>query len=80
MDEQTKVLRREIAAELGYWPATLDPADLERHRRLNKALDKAPSLDQVAAKNRHHDIARDRVAAEATQREALKDIYEEKTT
>jgi len=25
-------LLRELAAELGYWPATTDPDDIERHR------------------------------------------------
>lgn len=74
MDEQTKALRREIAAELGYWPATLDPADLDRHRRLNAALDKAPSMEKVAAKNRHFDVARERAADEAHKREELADL------
>jgi hypothetical protein len=25
---------RELAAELGFWPATTDEADIERHRQL----------------------------------------------
>jgi hypothetical protein len=33
-------LLRERAAELGYWPATTDEADIERHRQHN-AADKA---------------------------------------
>ena len=35
---------RELARELGFWPATTNPEDIERHRRLNKALDAAPDL------------------------------------
>ena len=30
-------LRAELAAEFGYYPATTDEADIERHRRLNAA-------------------------------------------
>lgn len=44
---------RELAEELGYWPATTSPEDIERHRRLNKALDAAPDLDKTAKKFAH---------------------------
>lgn len=44
---------RELADELGYWPATTNPEDIERHRRLNAALDKAPSLEKTAKKFAH---------------------------
>jgi hypothetical protein len=27
----------ELAAELGFWPATTDEADIERHRQHNKS-------------------------------------------
>jgi hypothetical protein len=37
--EQDKRLRAELAQELGFYPASLDPADIDRHRRLNAALD-----------------------------------------
>ena len=30
---------RELAAVLGYWPATTDPEDIERHRQHNKNAD-----------------------------------------
>jgi hypothetical protein len=30
---------RELAAELDFWPATTDEADIERHRRHNKNAD-----------------------------------------
>ena len=39
--EQDKRLRAELAQELGFYPANLDPADIDRHRRLNAALDRA---------------------------------------
>lgn len=44
---------RELAEELGFWPATTNPEDIERRRRLNKALDAAPGLDKLAAKFAH---------------------------
>jgi len=30
---------RKLAAELGFWPATTDEADIERHRQHNKNAD-----------------------------------------
>ena len=30
---------RELAAELGFWPATTEQADIEWHRRHNKKAD-----------------------------------------
>ena len=39
---------RELARELGFWPATTHPEDIERHRRLNKALDAAPEIASPA--------------------------------
>ena len=44
---------RELAEELGFWPATTNPEDIERHRRLNKALDAAPDLEKTAKKFAH---------------------------
>lgn len=44
---------RELVAELGFWPATTDPEDIEWHRRLNAALDAAPDLEAVAKKFAH---------------------------
>ena len=40
MAESDMARLRELAAEFGYWPATTDEADIERHRRDN-AADKA---------------------------------------
>ncbi|HRD12614.1 MAG TPA: hypothetical protein PLI79_12195 [Mycobacterium sp.] len=44
---------RELARELGFWPATTHPEDIERHRRLNKALDAAPDRETLAKKFAH---------------------------
>jgi hypothetical protein len=30
---------RQLAAELGFWPATTDETDIERHRQHNKSAD-----------------------------------------
>jgi protein tyrosine/serine phosphatase len=49
--EQDKRLRAELAQELGFYPASLDPADVDRHRRLNAALDRAPTLDRIHRKS-----------------------------
>ncbi|MCB0931671.1 MAG: hypothetical protein KDB71_07210 [Mycobacterium sp.] len=46
-------LLRQLAAEFGYWPATTHPEDIERHRRLNAALDAAPDLEKTAKKFGH---------------------------
>ncbi len=46
-------LLRQLAAELGYWPATTRPDEIERHRRLYEALDAAPDLDTTANKFAH---------------------------
>ena len=45
--EQDKRRRAELAQELGFYPASRDPADIDRHRRLNAALDRAPTLDRI---------------------------------
>lgn len=44
---------RELAQELGFRPATTNPEAIERHRRLNKALDAAPDLEKTAKKFAH---------------------------
>jgi hypothetical protein len=44
---------RELACELGYWPATTHPEDIERHRRLNRALDAALDLEKTKKKFAH---------------------------
>jgi hypothetical protein len=52
-NEHDKRLRAELAAELGYYPATLDPEDIERHRRLNAALDAAPTRERIGLRYAH---------------------------
>lgn len=46
MAEIDWVLLRELADEFGYWPATTEPADIQRRRRLNAALG-APHLHSL---------------------------------
>lgn len=53
MAELGMALLRQLTAELGYGPATTDPEDIERHRRLNAALDTAPDLNKTAKKFAH---------------------------
>ena len=53
ISENDKRLRAELAKELGYFPATLDPEDIERHRRLNAALDAAPTRERIGLRYRH---------------------------
>ncbi|MCB0925487.1 MAG: hypothetical protein KDB50_13235 [Mycobacterium sp.] len=44
---------RELADELGFWPATTGPEAIARHRRLNDALDAALDLEQTGKKFAH---------------------------
>jgi hypothetical protein len=74
--EEDRRLRAELAAELGYFPATLDPADIDRHRRLNAALDAAPTADQIACKYAHLSEDRRQRVVEVAGRAALADLYE----
>jgi hypothetical protein len=63
MTELDKVKLRELAQELGFWAATTNTEDIERHRRLNKALDAAPDLEKTAKKFAHlHKQAEQRAA------------------
>lgn len=50
-DELSKL--KELSEELGYWPATTNEADIEEHRRLNAALDKAHSAEEITRRYRH---------------------------
>ena len=36
---------RELSLELGFWPATTDEADIERHRQLNERFDRMNAHD-----------------------------------
>ncbi|HWS94661.1 MAG TPA: hypothetical protein VN306_19880 [Mycobacterium sp.] len=68
---------REYAAEFGYWPATTDPADIERHRRLNAALDKAPTQDKIQRKFAHMRREQEQAEREQRMREEMADLYDE---
>ena len=65
--DEDRTRRAELAKELGFFAATLDPVDIERHRRLNAALDSAPTRDGVASKRRVI-ASRSRRAASASSR------------
>jgi len=74
--DEAKRRRAELAKELGYLPATLDPEDIERHRRLNAALDAAPTGEQVARRYAHLREQKRRAEVEARGRAEVADLYE----
>ena len=74
--EQDKRRRAELAQELGFYPASLDPADIDRHRRLNAALDSAPTLDRIHRKFAHLREEKRRAYIEARGRAQVADLYE----
>jgi hypothetical protein len=74
--EQDKRLRAELAQELGFYPASRDPADIERHRRLNAALDKAPPMDRIHRKFAHLREADRRASVEPRGRVQVADLFE----
>ncbi len=51
------MLISKLVDEFGFWPATTNPEDIERHRRLNAALEKAPDLEKIAQKYAHLHVA-----------------------
>ena len=74
--EQDKRLRAELFQELGFYPASLDPADIDRHRRLNAALDRALTLDGIHRKFAHLREEQRQHEAEARGRAEVADLYE----
>ena len=74
--EQDKRRRAELAQELGFCPASLDPADIDRHRRLNTALDRALTLDRIHRKFAHLREEKRQHEAEARGRAQVADLYE----
>lgn len=44
---------REFSEELGYWPATTNPEDIDNHRRLNAALNKAHTAEEITKRYAH---------------------------
>ncbi|MCU1701377.1 MAG: hypothetical protein JWR34_7440 [Mycobacterium sp.] len=74
-NDEDRRARAELAAELGYFPASLAPEDIERHRRLNAALDAAPSLEKITRKYAHLREEKRRAEVESRGRAALFDLY-----
>lgn len=74
--EGERLLRAELAAELGWYPASLAPEDIDRHRRLNAAADRAPSLERIGRKYVHLAEEKRQRAAEAAGRAAVADLDE----
>jgi hypothetical protein len=75
--EQDRRRRAEVAAELGFYPASLAPEDIDRHRRLNAALDRAPSLERVERKFTHLREEKRRAEVEERGRREVADLYED---
>jgi hypothetical protein len=74
--DEDKRRRAELAKELGYFPATLDPADIERHRRLNAALDAAPTRERIGLRYRHLSEQKRRAEVKARGRAEVADLFE----
>ena len=74
--EQDKRRRAELAQELGFYPASLDPTHIDRHRRLNAALDRAPTLDRIHRKFAHLREADRRASVEPRGRVQVADLFE----
>ncbi len=56
--------------------ATLDPEDIERHRRLNAALDAAPTRERIGLRYAHLSEEKRRNEVEARGRAEVADLYE----
>jgi hypothetical protein len=74
--EPERRLRAELAADLGYFPATLDPMDIERHRRLNAALDAAPTQEKISRKFAHLREMKRPAEVESRGGAEVADVYE----
>jgi hypothetical protein len=74
--ERHKRLRAELAAELGYIPASLAPDEIERHRQLNAAADSAPSQERIVRKFAHLREEKRRSDVEVVGRAAIADLDE----
>lgn len=76
--------RAELAAQLGYWPASTDPASVARHRReaAADAASHAEYLQQFGPngyrRNQYRHVMEEkrRDAVEAAGRAAVADLYE----
>jgi hypothetical protein len=74
--ERERRLRAELAAELGYIPASLVPDEIERHRQLNAAADSAPSQERIGRKYAHLREGMRRAKIEVAGRAAIANLYE----
>jgi hypothetical protein len=77
VSDHDKRLRAELAAELGYIPASLDPDDIERHRRLKAAIEKAPTREQLAVRYRHFGEEHRRCYVEERGRHVVADQFDD---
>jgi hypothetical protein len=68
-------LRAELAAELGYIPASLAPEEIERHRQLDAAAKYAPSQERIERKYAHLWEGVRRAKIEADGRSEVADLY-----
>jgi hypothetical protein len=73
---EAKTRRAELAAELGFFPASLAPEDIDRHRRLNAAADRAATMDQICRRFAHLREQKRREEVEAAGRAAVSDLYD----
>jgi hypothetical protein len=74
--ERERRLRAELATELGYVPASLAPGDIERHRQLNAAAERAPSQERIVRKYTHLREGMRRAEIETDGRNEVADLYE----
>ncbi|AGB21682.1 hypothetical protein Mycsm_01265 [Mycobacterium sp. JS623] len=73
--EQDRRLRAQLAAELGYIPATLGPDEIERHRQLNAAADCTLSQERILRKYAHLREEKLRTEIEVAGRSEVTDLY-----
>jgi hypothetical protein len=69
--------RAELAAELGFIPASLGPAEIERHRQLNAATDSAQSQEHIMRNYAHLREEKRRAQVEVAGRAAIASHNEE---
>jgi hypothetical protein len=74
--EQDKRLRAELLKNWGSIRPALTPADIDRHRRLNAALDRALTLDRIHQKFAHLREEERRAYVEARGRVQVADLFE----
>jgi hypothetical protein len=73
--DHDRQLRAELAAELGFFPASLAPEDLERHRQMNAHADDSSGQERVVRKHAHLAEQRRLADAESRGRSVVADLY-----